>query len=181
MAARGFLISWRFQLTWGWWAACPTHHPVHASGHPCGAPGVLGVMAEGWQKCHSSGLRQLCSAALAARGCFILLPGDRANAGVRWQQRSGCVGRQEEQGLRDPPEGGSCLRAVGRTVRGRVKVPEHPTLHTPSKPVFPFYVRCSKHVCNNPPVMHLWQKWFWVQRSVLGQVTCLWQTRARRV
>lgn len=69
------------------------------------------------------------------------------------------------------------------TVWGRVKVLvlEHPALHASSKPVFPFYVSCSKHVCNNPPVMHLWQKWFWVQRSVLGQVTCPRQTRGHRV
>lgn len=70
-------------------------------------------------------------------------------------------------------------------MQGRVKVllPEHPTLPTPSSPGFAFYVSCSKHVCYNlpPAVMHLWQKWFWVQRSVLGQVTCSWQTRAHGV
>lgn len=70
---------------WGWWAACPrtTQDPVHAPGHLCDAPVVLGVMAEGWEKCHSSGLRQFCSAVHTAWGCLRHLPDNRANARVR--------------------------------------------------------------------------------------------------
>lgn len=60
-----------------------THDPVHTPGHPCNAPVVLGVVAEGWKKCHSSGLRQLCSAVHTECGCLSLLPDNRANAAVQ--------------------------------------------------------------------------------------------------
>lgn len=39
----------------------PPHSPVLAPGHPCDAPVVLGVTAEGWGECLRWGLRQLRS------------------------------------------------------------------------------------------------------------------------